>query len=67
LPSVRLKVGPSPAPGAEKGKTMFSGLDAQLKYAFLGWAKTPNARPISDERVQAWIDAGRPVGGRAPG
>jgi hypothetical protein len=32
---------------------MFSGLDAQLKDAFLRWAKTPNAWPISDERVQA--------------
>jgi hypothetical protein len=52
--------------GAAKGKTMFSELDAEQKDAFRRWAKMPNARRISDERVQAWIDAGRPTGRRAP-
>ncbi len=52
--------------GAAKGKTLFSGLDADQKDAFRNWAKMPNARRITDERVQAWIDAGRPVGGRTP-
>jgi hypothetical protein len=58
--------GATPA-GAAKGKTLFSELDAEQKNAFRKWAKMPNARRITDERVQAWIDAGRPVGGRAPG
>lgn len=53
--------------GAARGKTLFSGLDTQQKDAFRRWAKMPNARRISDERVQAWIDAGRPIGGRVPG
>jgi hypothetical protein len=53
--------------GAAKSKTLFSRLDAEQKGAFRKWAKMPNARRISDERVQAWIDAGRPIGGRAPG
>jgi hypothetical protein len=53
--------------GAAKGKTLFSELDAEHKDAFRRWAKMPNARRISDERVQAWIDAGRPIDGRAPG
>jgi len=52
--------------GAPKGKTLFSGLDAGQKDAFRTWASLPNARRISDERVQAWIDAGRPVSGKAP-
>lgn len=70
--SVRPKVRASRASGAAptdaaKGKTLFSGLDAEQKDAFRRWAKMPNARRISDDRVQAWIDAGRPVGGRAPG
>src|SRR5664280_862196 len=53
--------------GAAKGKTLFSGLNAEQKNAFRRWANMPNARRISDERVQAWIDAGRPIDGRAPG
>jgi hypothetical protein len=53
--------------GAARGKTLFSRLDAEQKDAFRMWAKMPNARRISDERVQAWIDAGRPTGRRAPG
>jgi hypothetical protein len=70
--SVRLKARASRAPGAAptgaaKGKTLFSGLNAEQKDAFRRWAKMPNARRISDERVQAWIDAGRPIDGRAPG
>jgi hypothetical protein len=70
--SVRLNARASRAPGAAptgaaKGKTLFSGLDAEQKDAFRRWAKMPNARRISDERVQAWIDAGRPIGGRTPG
>jgi hypothetical protein len=70
--SVRLKARASRASGAAptgvaKGKTLFSGLNAEQKDAFRRWAKMPNARRISDERVQAWIDAGRPIDGRAPG
>ena len=70
--SVRPKVRASRASGAAltgaaKGKTLFSELDAEQKDAFRRWAKMPNARRISDERVQAWIDAGRPIDGRAPG
>jgi hypothetical protein len=70
--SVRTKVRASQASGAgltgaAKAKTLFSGLDAEQKDAFRRWAKMPNARRISDERVQAWIDAGRPIGGRAQG
>jgi hypothetical protein len=69
---VRPRVGASRASGAAPtgaatGKTLFSGLDAEQKDAFRRWAKMPNARRISDERVQAWIDAGRPTGGKAPG
>ena len=52
---------------AAKGKTLFSRLDAEQKNAFRRWAKMPNARRISDERVQAWIDHGKPVGRKAPG
>ena len=67
-PKVRASRSPSAAPtGAAKGKTLFSGLDAEQKDTFRRWAKMPNARRISDEQVQAWIDAGRPIGGRAPG
>ena len=52
--------------GAARGKTLFSRLDTEQKDAFRKWAKMSNARRISDERVQAWNDAGRPIGGRAP-
>ncbi len=52
--------------GVAKGKTLFSELDPEQKAAFRAWAKLPSARRIADERVQAWIDAGRPIGGRAP-
>ena len=52
--------------GAARGKTLFSRLDTEQKDAFRKWAKMPNARRISDDRVQAWIDAGRPTGRRAP-
>ena len=70
--STRLKARASRASGAAptgaaKGKTLFSGLNAEQKNAFRRWANMPNARRISDERVQAWIDAGRPIVRRAPG
>lgn len=65
-PKVRASRTSSAAPtGTAKSKTLFSELDAEQKDAFRRWAKMPNARRISDERVQAWIDAGRPIGGRA--
>jgi hypothetical protein len=50
----------------ESAKTLFSSLDAGQKEAFRKWAKLPNARRIADARVQGWIDAGRPYGGREP-
>jgi hypothetical protein len=40
--------------------TLFSQLDAEEKERFRAWAGMPTARRISDARVQAWIDAGRP-------
>jgi hypothetical protein len=40
--------------------TLFSQLDAEEKDRFRVWANMPTARRISDARVQAWIDAGRP-------
>jgi hypothetical protein len=43
-------------------KTLFSELDPEEKAAFRLWAKLPNTRRISDERVQGWIDAGKPAG-----
>lgn len=41
-------------------KTLFSGLDAEEKARFRGWAKMPTARRVSDAKVQEWMDAGRP-------
>src|SRR5579862_8816767 len=40
--------------------TEFSKLAAEEKDRFRKWAKLPNARRIADERVKAWIEAGRP-------
>ena len=67
-PKVRASRTAGDAPtGAAKGETLFSGLDAEQKDAFRRWAKMPNARRTSNERVQAWIDVGKPTDGRAPG
>lgn len=41
-------------------KTAFSQLDADEKARFRKWADMPNARRISDARVQEWVAAGRP-------
>lgn len=46
--------------GARGSATAFSKLVAEEKDRFRKWAKLPNARRIADERVQAWIEAGRP-------
>ena len=51
--------------GAGLKQTLFAGLDAEQRAAFRRWAAMPDTRRISDERVQAWIDAGKPVTGRA--
>jgi hypothetical protein len=40
--------------------TLFSQLDPEEKDRFRAWADMPTARRISDARVQAWLDAGRP-------
>ncbi len=45
---------------AGRGHTAFSKLDADEKARFRRWADMPNARRISDARVQAWVSAGRP-------
>ena len=50
---------------SSKSKSLFSGLDADQKVAFRNWASMPEARRISDVRVQAWIEAGRPASGKA--
>ncbi|MCU1491775.1 MAG: hypothetical protein JWM85_3180 [Acidimicrobiaceae bacterium] len=41
-------------------KTLFSQLDDAEKGRFRKWASMPNARRISDSRVQEWSAAGRP-------
>lgn len=41
-------------------KTAFSLLTTEEKARFRKWADLPNARRISDSRVDAWIEAGRP-------
>lgn len=41
-------------------KTAFSQLSAEEKARFREWADMPNARRISDSRVQEWISAGKP-------
>jgi len=45
--------------------TLFSQLDSEEKEAFRAWAAMPSARRIADERVRAWIDAGKPTSGSA--
>ncbi|HET9733131.1 MAG TPA: hypothetical protein VFP54_10690 [Acidimicrobiales bacterium] len=47
-------------PSKSGSATLFSQLDSEEKDRFRAWADMPNARRISDARVQAWIDAGRP-------
>jgi len=44
----------------DRPKTLFSELDAEEKDRFRKWADMPTARRVSDTKVQAWIDAGRP-------
>ena len=46
--------------GSRSSNTLFSQLDSGQKDRFRSWASMPDARRISDARVQAWIDAGRP-------
>jgi hypothetical protein len=46
--------------GKRGSKTAFSKLVAEEKDRFRKWAKLPNARRIADERVKAWIEAGKP-------
>jgi hypothetical protein len=48
------------ATAARGAKTLFSQLDAEEKSRFRKWADMPNARRISDGRVEEWIAAGRP-------
>jgi hypothetical protein len=45
-------------PRAEK--TLFSQLSGHEKERFRSWADMPNARRISDSRVEEWQAAGRP-------
>ena len=42
------------------GKTLFSQLSDEEKARFRKWANMPNARRISDARIQEWTAAGRP-------
>lgn len=51
---------PARGGGRRAATTLFSQLDAEEKDRFRAWADMPNARRISDARVQEWIDAGRP-------
>lgn len=44
----------------QPGKTLFSQLNDQEKARFRKWADMPNARRISDARIQEWTAAGRP-------
>jgi len=46
--------------GRQPGKTLFSQLSDAEKGRFRKWADMPNARRISDSRVQEWTTAGRP-------
>ncbi|MGD1012280.1 MAG: Lsr2 family protein [Acidimicrobiales bacterium] len=41
-------------------KTLFSELSAEERVSFRRWADMPTARRVSDARVRAWIEAGRP-------
>lgn len=50
----------SAATGRQPGKTLFSQLSDDEKTRFRKWASMPNARRISDARVQEWTSAGRP-------
>ncbi len=52
-----------PSPTAHKNsgtRTLFSGLGVEDKQRFRAWADMPTARRVSDARVQAWIEQGRP-------
>jgi hypothetical protein len=51
---------PSEKSGGTSSRTLFSGLNAEEKDRFRAWSKMPTARRISDNKVQEWIDAGRP-------
>jgi len=44
----------------DRPKTLFSQLDSEEKDRFRKWADMPTARRVSDAKVQAWLDAGRP-------
>lgn len=48
------------------GKTLFSSLSDEDKAAFRRWADMPNARRITDDKVQQFLDAGSPTTGRGP-
>jgi hypothetical protein len=60
--------GRAPASGSRRSSsngstgsiTAFSRLNDEEKTRFRKWAKMPDARRISDERVQQWAKAGRP-------
>jgi Lsr2 len=45
---------------ATGSKTLFSSLDSEEKVRFRTWADMPTARRVGDNKVQEWIDAGRP-------
>jgi hypothetical protein len=49
------------SPRAGRGpNTLYSQLSDEDKGRFRKWANMPNARRISDDRVQQWEQAGRP-------
>ncbi len=45
---------------AQAEKTLYSELSADEKARFRAWANMATARRISDARVKAWVEAGRP-------
>jgi hypothetical protein len=54
------RTSPGEKSGRTSSKSLFSGLDVEEKDRFRAWSKMPTARRISDNKVQEWIDAGRP-------
>jgi hypothetical protein len=46
--------------GPSGSKTLFSELSVEERGRFRDWADMPTARRVSDAKVNAWIEAGRP-------
>jgi hypothetical protein len=56
--SGRARAARSSAPAGEK--TLFSQLSSEEKERFRTWANMATARRISDNRVNSWVEAGKP-------